>query len=49
MNIVIIGVTSGIGKALFEKHVNENNRIGIIGRRAHLVDELYQNVSSTKI
>lgn len=41
MNIVIIGATFGIGKALFEKYANENNRIGIIGRRAHLVDELY--------
>ena len=42
MNIVIIGASSGIGKALFEKYSNENNRIGIIGRRAHLLDELYQ-------
>ncbi len=42
MNIVIIGASSGIGKALFEKYANENNRIGIIGRRAHLLDELYQ-------
>ena len=42
MNIVIIGATSGVGKTLFEKYANENNRIGIIGRRAHLLDELYQ-------
>ena len=42
MNIVIIGATSGIGKTLFEKYANENNRIGIIGRRAHLLDKLYQ-------
>ena len=42
MNIVIIGASSGIGKALFEKYSNENNRIGIIGRRAHLLNELYQ-------
>ena len=40
MNIVIIGATSGIGKALFEKYANEDNRIGIVGRRAHLLDEL---------
>ena len=49
MNIVIIGATSGIGKALFEKYANENNRIGIIGRRAHLVDELYQKYPSKAI
>ena len=49
MNIVIIGATSGIGKALFEKYANENNRIGIIGRRAHLLDELYQKYPSRTI
>ena len=46
MNIVIIGATSGIGKALFKKYANENNRIGIISRRAHLLDELYQKYPS---
>ena len=49
MNIVIIGATSGIGKALFEKYANENNRIGIIGRRAHLPDELFQKYPSKTI
>ena len=49
MNIVIIGATSGIGKALFEKCANENNRIGIIGRRAHLLDKLYQKYPSKTI
>ncbi|MBP5388587.1 MAG: SDR family NAD(P)-dependent oxidoreductase [Prevotella sp.] len=46
MNIVIIGATSGIGKALFEKYVNEDNRIGLIGRRKHLLDELHQKYPS---
>ena len=49
MNIVIIGATSGIGKTLFEKYANENNRIGIIGRRAHLLDKLYQKYPSKTI
>ena len=49
MNIVIIGATSGIDKALFEKYANENNRIGIIGRRAHLLDKLYQKYPSKTI
>ena len=49
MNIVIIGATSGIGKALFEKYANESNRIGIIGRRAHLLDKLYQKYPSKTI
>jgi short-subunit dehydrogenase len=42
MNIVIIGATSGIGKSLFQKYATEDNRIGIIGRRGHLLDELRQ-------
>ena len=42
MNIVIIGATSGIGKALFEKYVSGDNRIGIVGRRANLLGELTQ-------
>lgn len=49
MNIVIIGATSGVGKTLFEKYANENNRIGIIARRAHLLDELYQKYPSKPI
>ena len=49
MNIVIIGATSGIGKALFEKYANGSNRIGIIGWRTHLLDELHQKYPSTTI
>lgn len=40
MNIVIIGATSGIGKALLMKYANADNRIGIVGRRENLLDEL---------
>ena len=40
MNIIIIGATSGIGKALFEKYATDGNRIGIVGRRTHLLEEL---------
>ena len=40
--ILIIGATSGIGRALFEKYVADGNRIGIVGRRTHLLDELRQ-------
>ncbi len=49
MNIIIIGATSGIGKALFEKYANEDNRIGIIGRRANLLYELQQRYPSKTI
>ena len=40
--IIIIGATSGIGKALFEKYATDGNRIGIVGRRTRLLDELRQ-------
>ena len=42
MNILIIGATSGIGKALFKNYVKENHRVGIVGRRTHLLEELRQ-------
>ena len=46
MNIVIIGATSGIGKALFLKYAHEDNRIGIVGRRTRILDELSQQYPS---
>lgn len=42
MNIVIIGATSGIGEALFEKYANAVDRIGIVGRRQYLLEKLQQ-------
>lgn len=38
--IIIIGATSGIGKALFENYAKNGNRLGIVGRRKNLLDEL---------
>lgn len=49
MNIIIIGATSGIGRALFEKYAADGNRIGIIGRRTHLLGELYQEHPDTTV
>ena len=40
--IIIIGATSGIGGALFEKYASDGNCIGIVGRRTHLLNELRQ-------
>ena len=48
-NIIIIGATSGIGRALFEKYSADGNRIGIVGRRTHLLDELRQEYPGTTI
>ena len=47
--IIIIGATSGIGRTLFEKYATNGNRIGIVGRRTHLLDELYQEHPDTTI
>ena len=49
MNIVIIGATSGIGKTLFEKYANADNRIGIVGRRTNLLGELLQKYPSKAV
>ena len=47
MNIIIIGATSGIGRALFEKYAADSNWIGIVGRRTHLLDELHHEHPGT--
>jgi short-subunit dehydrogenase len=39
-NAIIIGATSGIGKALARQLVNDNYNVGITGRRAKLLEEL---------
>ena len=49
MNILIIGATSGIGKALFENYVKDGNRLGIVGRRTHLLEELRQQYPANAV
>ena len=39
MNVIIIGATSGIGRAVAEIYVAQGHRVGITGRRAHLLEE----------
>jgi len=38
-----------MGKALFEKYAADGNRIGIVGRRTHLLDELRQEHPDTTV
>lgn len=40
--IIIIGATSGIGRELAKLYIQEGNRVGVSGRRAHLLEELQQ-------
>ena len=47
--IIIIGATSGIGRTLFEKYASDGNRIGIVGRRTNLLDELRQEHPDTTV
>lgn len=49
MNIIIIGATSGIGRALFEKYAADGKRIGIVGRRTNLLDELRHDHPDTTV
>ena len=49
MNIIIIGATSGIGKALFENYVTKDNIIAIVGRRTKLLEQLQKEHPSNTI
>ena len=49
MNIIIIGATSGIGKALFENYVTKGNIVAIIGRRTNLLEQLKKEHPSNTI
>lgn len=40
--IIIIGATSGIGKALAIRYLKAGHLVGITGRRSHLLDEMKQ-------
>lgn len=40
MNIIIIGATSGIGRAVAEIYIGQGHRVGITGRRKHLLEEV---------
>ena len=40
--VIIIGATSGIGRALTENYLQEGCRVGITGRREHLLNEIRQ-------
>jgi Short-chain dehydrogenases of various substrate specificities len=41
--IIIIGATSGIGRALAEHYAKTGCRVGISGRRKHLLDEIHEH------
>lgn len=43
MNILIIGGTSGIGKALYDKYIVKNNQVAVIGRRTDILDRLLRD------
>lgn len=40
MNVIVIGATSGIGKALVELYASKGYTVGATGRRKELLDEL---------
>jgi len=41
--VIIIGATSGIGRALAFRYLKAGHHVGITGRRAHLLDEIKQH------
>ena len=40
MNILIVGATSGIGKALYSHYISCDNNVAIMGRRKSILDEI---------
>lgn len=49
MNILIIGATSGIGKALYTYYVSCGNTVAVMGRRKEILDELHAKSPSRTI
>lgn len=50
MNIIIIGATSGIGRELWKLYAIGNNHVAILGRRKHLLEQMYnERANNTSI
>ena len=49
MKILIVGATSGIGRALFELYVSQGHDVAVVGRRQNLLNEMRQQYSQSKI
>ena len=47
--VIIIGATSGIGRALAEKYVNAGHRVGITGRRAELLESFRKEFGEASV
>lgn len=39
MNVIVIGATSGIGRAVAEIYAGQGHRVGVTGRRGNLLEE----------
>lgn len=42
MNIIIVGATSGIGKELWKLYALKDNHVAVLGRRKHLLEQMYK-------
>ncbi len=49
MNIIIIGATTGIGRALAELYINQGHEVTITGRRKALLEEIQSTYPNQKI
>lgn len=47
MNILIVGATSGIGKALCQYYVSQNHNVAIMGRREELLNAIKAEAPTT--
>jgi len=47
-HVVLIGATSGIGKAMAEKLVNSGSKVTVVGRRKERLDEFVAQHGESK-
>ena len=43
LKIIVVGATSGIGRALYGQYIEQGYRVGVVGRRKHLLDQMQSN------
>ena len=49
MKILIVGATSGIGRALFELYASQGHEVAVVGRRQEMLDEMCRQHSQGRV
>ena len=46
MKILIIGATSGIGRALCDYYIAHNNEVAVVGRRQEMLEQMREQYAN---